>query len=140
MRVRAFKFASIATLTVIAVTTICYLPFMLLLDRVVMHYLPAYADALTVLKLAVLAGALRLADFYASFSILCNEEQHLAMLFGLLVVAVAVSIVGARIFGQLRFDPDRMMIVTIVISAMGFLINLTVASQALRKSTTLGVA
>jgi O-antigen/teichoic acid export membrane protein len=127
---RAFRLATLATVLVVSVTAVCYAPFVLLLDFVVQKYLPAYAAATTVIKLAVIAGALRLADFYASFAVLCNQERRLAWAFGVLTVIVAVAVSLARSFGHVHFDPQRLAIVTVGIAASGFLLNLTVATRA----------
>ena len=127
---RAFRLATLATVLVVGVTAVCYMPFVLFLDFLVQRYLPAYAAATTVIKLAVIAGALRLADFYASYAVLCNQEQRLAWSFGVLTVIVALVVSVARMVGNVHFDPDRLAIVTVGISACAFLLNLTVATRA----------
>jgi hypothetical protein len=130
---RAFRLATLATVVVGSLMAVFYLPFVFLLDLVVRGYLPAYLEATTVIKLAVLAGALRLADFYASFAILCNEERRLAWLFGVLTVIAAIGILGAHSAAHVRFDPERMATVTLAIAICAFLLNFTVATRARRR-------
>lgn len=128
--VRAFNLATLATIIAMIATASLYLPFVYLLDYVVRDYLPSYADAVTVVRIAVIAGAFRLADFYASYSILCNHEQRLAQLFGLLVILVAATVMAIHFIGGVVFDPDRLVLVTLGTSVAGFLLNLTVAVWA----------
>jgi hypothetical protein len=130
---RAFKLATLATVVVIGLTAVGYAPFVMLLDFIVRDYLPLYADATIVVKLAVIAGALRLADFYASYAILCNEEQRLAQLFGILVMLAVAIILVARSFNHVDFDPDRLVLVTVGTSVCAFLLNMAVAVQAQRR-------
>jgi O-antigen/teichoic acid export membrane protein len=134
-RLRAFKFASLATTTVIAAGVIFYVPFVFLLDFLLHKYLPSYVEASTVIKLAVVVGMLRLADFYASFSVLLDRERRLALAGGaLLAVAVAV-ISAARASGVVDFSPNRMMQISLAIAACAFAINLTIATNAARVGT-----
>jgi O-antigen/teichoic acid export membrane protein len=134
---RAFRFATLATLVVVGVTAICYVPFVLLLDFMVRAYLPQYVDAVTVLKLAVVAGALRLADFYGSFAVLCDKEQKLAWAFGAVVAVAAALIVTARAAGDLRLNPNRLAVLTVLVSACGFLLNLAGALHGRRRCRVL---
>jgi hypothetical protein len=137
---RAFRLATLATVVVGGLTAVLYLPFVFLLDVVLRAYLPAYLAATTVIKLAVLAGALRLADFYASFAILCNQEQRLAWLFGALTLIAAAGILMAHFVARLRFDPARMAVVTLGIAVCGFLLNLAIATRARRRLAPLAFA
>jgi hypothetical protein len=124
-------------LVVVGVTAICYVPFVLLLDFMVRAYLPQYVDAVTVLKLAVVAGALRLADFYGSFAVLCDKEQKLAWAFGAVVAVAAALIVTARAAGDLRLNPNRLAVLTVLVSACGFLLNLAGALHGRRRCRVL---
>jgi hypothetical protein len=109
----------------------------LMLDFLVRGYLPAYAAATTVIKLAVIAGALRLADFYATFAVLCNQEHRLAWLLGAVTVSVALILYGISSWGHVSFDPERLAMVTVAVSACGFLVHFAVATSALRRHTVL---
>jgi O-antigen/teichoic acid export membrane protein len=137
---RAFRLATMITVLVIGLTAVCYLPFVLIMDFLVRGYLPAYAAATTVIKLTVVAGALRLADFYASFAVLCNQERRLAWLLGAVAVLVALILYGVSSFGHVSFDPERLAVVTVAVSACGFLVNFAVAARALRRYTVLAPA
>jgi O-antigen/teichoic acid export membrane protein len=130
---RAFRLATLATVIVGGLTAVLYLPFVFLLDFVLRAYLPAYISAGTVIKLAVLAGSLRLADFYASFAILCNEEQKMAWLFGALTLTVTCAILLSGHVVHMHFDPARMAMVTLAIAVLVFLLNLTIAARARRR-------
>ena len=137
---RAFRLATLATAVVIAVTVVLYMPFILLIDFLVREYLPLYADATTVIKLAVIAGTLRLADFYSSFAVLCNQERNLAWGFGVLVLVASAVVLGAGTIGHVRFNPDRMVIITVAVSACSFLLSLAVAARAQRQRRVLVLA
>jgi hypothetical protein len=130
---RAFRLAALAAALVIAVTAVCYGPFVFFLDFLVNTYLPSYVDATNVIKLAVIAGALRFADFFASFAILCDQEQPLTWAFGVLILIVAGSVFLAHSFGSIEFDPDRLVIVTVGVSLCTFLISFVVAFRASRR-------
>jgi O-antigen/teichoic acid export membrane protein len=134
---RAFRLASLATAITLGLTAVCYVPFVLLLDFLVRGYLPAYAAATTVIKLAMIAGALRLADFYASFAVLCNQEHRLAWSFGALTVVVVAAILLARSEGHVSFDPERMATITLGVSVCAFLLNFAVAARARRNPAVL---
>jgi hypothetical protein len=98
-----------------------------LLDFMVRAYLPMCVDAVTVLKLTVVAGALRLADFYGSVAVLCNQEKKLASAFGAVVAAVAALILTAHTVGDLRLNPNRLAVLTVLVSACGLLLCLVAA-------------
>lgn len=133
---RAFRFATLASVVVIAIGGICYVPFTLLLDWLLQRFLPSYLEAAGVIRLAVLVGILRLADFYGSFAILLDRERRLTFASGLLLAAAFVAIVVANATGYVRFDPDRMIRVTLCIAACIFLLNWFVAAQANRRAVT----
>jgi O-antigen/teichoic acid export membrane protein len=137
---RAFRLATVITLLVFGLTGVCYVPFVLILDFLVRGYLPAYAAATTVIKLAVIAGALRLADFYASFAVLCNQEQRMTWLLGAVGVIVVAIVYAVRTVGHVSFDPERLAIVTVGVSVCGFLVNFAVAVRALRRNAGLAPA
>jgi O-antigen/teichoic acid export membrane protein len=132
---RAFRFATLATAVVAIVTAVFYVPFILSLDFLVRRYLPLYADATTVIKLAVIAGMLRLADFYSSFAVLCDRERSLTWGLGALIVVASTGILGAVSIGHARFNPNRMVIITVGVSACSFLLSLAVAARAQRRRT-----
>lgn len=137
---RAFRLATLATVIVVGAVLVCYVPFVMLLDLVVQRFLPQYAQAMGVIKLALIAGALRLADFYASFAILCNEEHRLALTFGALALFAVAGIWVARVAADVRFGPEQLALVTVGVTACGFLINLVVARQARRRAQLLPTA
>lgn len=129
---RAFRLATLATIVVLAVASVCYVPLVLMLDYLVSKYLPLYADAKDVIALALIAGSLRLADFYMSFAILCSEEWRLARAFAFLASSAIVVIWSLYAIG-LRFDPERLVMVTVAVSVCAFLIDLAVAVRAQRR-------
>jgi O-antigen/teichoic acid export membrane protein len=131
---RAFRFATVLTLAVVGTLAVCYAPFVMLLDLVVDRFLPQYAQAMGVIKLALIAGALRLADFYASFAILCNQEQRLAVAFGVLALFAVAAIWLAHVAGGVQFSPEQLAMVTVALTACGFLTNLAVARRAQRRA------
>ncbi len=131
-RHRAFRLATLATLSIVGMTAVRYMPAIWLLDYLLRHYLTAYVDAAVVIKIAVLAGALRLADFYGSFAILCDRERTLAHLFGLVtLVTAALIILLHRGFG-VQFSPTRLVLVTLGVSMSGFVGNAVIAFGANR--------
>jgi O-antigen/teichoic acid export membrane protein len=130
---RAFRFARLATLVVLTVGALCYVPFVLLLDFLLRTYLPTYLEAQLVIKLAVIAGIFRLGDFYASFAILLDQENRLSVGSGMLLAAAVLALTMAGAAG-LGFGPDRMMTVTVVIAVSAFALNLAIATSAYRGS------
>ena len=86
----------------------------------------------------MLAGALRLADFFCSFAILCDSEKRLSVIFMVEIVAIAaVMLVLATVF-HVRFDPARLAYLTLGISALAFATNLLVARRAYRRVAVVG--
>jgi len=137
---RAFRLATLATLVVGSLTAVLYIPFVLGLDSILRAYLPAYLASSAVIKLAVLAGSLRLADFYASFAILCNEEHRLAWLFGALTLLATGGFLIASRVEHIQFDPFRMGCVTLTVAICAFAVNLSVATRAWRRLSPLVLA
>jgi O-antigen/teichoic acid export membrane protein len=127
---RAFRFATLATVLVVVGGALCYMPFALFLDFLLHKYLPAYAEAAKVIKLAVAAGILRLADFYASYAVLRDSETRLALASGALVLLTVAGISAAHTLGGVRFDPSRMIWVSVGVAVCGFLLNLAIATNA----------
>jgi hypothetical protein len=137
---RAFSFATLATAVVVIVTAVFYMPFILSLDFLVRQYLPLYADATTVIKLAVIAGTLRLADFYSSFAVLCDRERSLTWGLGALILVASTGILGAVSIGHVHFNPNRMAIITVAVSVCSFLLSLSVAARARHRRSELVLA
>lgn len=129
---RAFRFATAATLIVATGTAVFYAPFVILLDDLVRAWLPEYAEATSIIKVVAVAGALRLADFYGSFAILCDQERRLAMHFGVLIgfLVVTVAVIRATVAG--RVDPGQIALLAVMISLCAFFVNLNVAWRALQ--------
>lgn len=130
---RAFQFATLATLGVLTAGALCYVPFLFLLDYLLRVYLLSYIEAQFVIKLAVIAGILRLGDFYASLAVLLDQEKRLAIGYGVVLagVVLALAMAGAA---DMAFDPARMMAVTVVIAVVAFVLNLAIAIHAYRSS------
>jgi hypothetical protein len=101
------------------------------------RYLPAYLEAAPVVKVAVLAGTLRLADFYGSFAVLCNREKILARTFGVTVLVTAGLIAFLHLGAGVQFDPLRLTMVTLAVAMMGFVGNAIVAFIANRSMLSL---
>jgi O-antigen/teichoic acid export membrane protein len=126
---RAFRFATTATIVVLTISAMCYLPFLLLVDYLLNRYLPSYLEAEVVIKLAVIAGAFRLGDFYSSFAVLLDQERRLAIGSGILLALSAAGLAAAAAM-KISFDPDRMMAITVVIATGAFALNLAIATRA----------
>jgi O-antigen/teichoic acid export membrane protein len=131
---RAYRLATYATLVVCCITAVLYLPFTLALDPLLREFLPAYVASSTVIRLAVLAGALRLADFYSSFAVLCNEERPLAWLSGSLAAITVAAILALHYLARVQFDPDRIAVVTLAVAVCAFLLNFAVATRTRRRA------
>jgi O-antigen/teichoic acid export membrane protein len=129
---RAFGLATLATAVIVGLSAICYFPFIWLFDYLVHRYLTAYVEAAPVVKVVVLAGTLRLADFYGSFAVLCNREKILARTFGVTVIVTAGLIAFLHLGAGVRFNPMRLTMVTLAVSTMGFAGNAIVAFIANR--------
>jgi O-antigen/teichoic acid export membrane protein len=132
---RAFNLATTGTVVVVALTVVCYAPFVYFLKYLVRDFLPAYSGATVVIELSVIAGAFRLADFYSSFAILRNQERRLAWAFGVLLALVAIGLWVASSILHVKFDPNRMAYVTVVIAACAFVLNLGIATYARQAHT-----
>ena len=135
-RLRAYKFATLATSLVIVAGVVFYVPLVFLLDFLLRRYLPSYLEAATVIKLAVIVGMLRLADFYASYSVLLDRERRLAIAGGILLIVAIAAITAARASGMIQFSPNRMMQISLTIAACAFAINFTIATSAARHRAT----
>jgi O-antigen/teichoic acid export membrane protein len=135
-RLRAFRFAILATVLVIFAGILCYLPFVFLLDLLLNKYLPSYVEAGTVIKLAVIAGILRLADFFASYAVLLDQERRLASAYCVLLVVAVAVIAAANVSGLIKFNPDRMMEVSVAIAACAMVLNFSIATRASRRAAT----
>lgn len=134
---RAFGLATLATAVIVGLSIVCYFPFIWLFDYMVHRYLPAYLEAAPVVKVAVLAGTLRLADFYGSFAVLCNREKMLARTFGVTVLVTAGLIAFLHLGAGVQFDPLRLTMVTLAVAMMGFVGNAIVAFIANRSMLSL---
>lgn len=130
---RAYRLATLATSLVLATGAIFYVPFLLLLNHLLQTYLPSYLEAHVVIKLAVVAGVFRLADFYSSLAILLDQENRLAIGSGCILAATALGLVLAGA-GGVRFDPNRMMTVTVIVAASAFVLNFLIATGAHRRA------
>jgi O-antigen/teichoic acid export membrane protein len=129
---QAFRLASTATLVVAVTTTVLYLPFSRLLDVLLLEYLPAYGAASTVLKISVLAGALRLADFFCTFAILSDRENRLTSMFAAEIVGIVITLVLLKAVFGVRFDPSRMAYIALAVALVTLATNFTVAAHAVR--------
>jgi hypothetical protein len=129
---RAFGLATLATALILGLSAVLYLPFVWLVDFLVRHYLTAYLDAAPIVKLAVLAGVLRLADFYASFAILCDRENILAQTFGVALIVAAGTIAFLHLQVGVHFSPIRLTMVTLSVSIVGFFGNAIIGFLANR--------
>jgi O-antigen/teichoic acid export membrane protein len=131
---RAFRFATVASVVVIGCGALCYIPFVLMLDMLLRSFLPEFLEASPVIRLAVIVGILRLADFYGTFAILLNRERRLmggaAVLLGLAFLGITL----AQAVGNVRFGPESMMWVSVAIAASVFTLNLGIARFAYRRS------
>jgi hypothetical protein len=136
-RQRAFGLATLATAVILGVSALCYLPFVWVLDFLVRNYLSAYVEAAPIAKIAVLAGVLRLADFYASFAILCDREHVLAGTFGVAVVIAVVIIAALHLYFGVQFTPLRLTLITLSVSIITFAGNAIVAFAANRSMAAL---
>jgi O-antigen/teichoic acid export membrane protein len=133
---RAFRFAILATALVIVAGILCYLPFVFLLDLLLNKYLPSYVEAATVIKLAVIVGMLRLADFFSSYAVLLDQERRLATAYCVLLVVAVAAITAANLSGLVVFDPDRMMEVSVAIAVCAVVLNFGIAARASRRAVT----
>jgi O-antigen/teichoic acid export membrane protein len=128
----AFRFASTATLIVVVATAALYFPISRLLDFLLHEYLPAYAAASTVLKVSVLAGALRLADFFCSFAIFCNRENRLTSIFAAEIIGITIILVLLKMGFDVTFDANRMAYISLSVTILAVTTNFMVAARALR--------
>lgn len=133
---RAFALANLATAVIVGVSVICYFPFVWLFDYLVHRYLTAYLEAAPVVKVVVLAGALRLADFYGSFAVLCDREKLLARTFGVIAILIAGLVTMLHLLAGVQFNPLRLTMITLAVSATGFSANAIVAILANRSMLT----
>jgi O-antigen/teichoic acid export membrane protein len=131
---RAFRFASVASIVILAAGALCYIPFVLLLDFLLARYLPSYLEAANVIRLAVIVGVLRLADFYGSFAILLNYERRLTAGSAGLLAAAVLAMVLVNVTGIARFDPDRMIQVSVAVAAGVFVLNFAIAVRAFARA------
>jgi O-antigen/teichoic acid export membrane protein len=131
--VDAFRLATTATAIVVVAALVLYFPFGWFLDVLLLKYLPAYAAASAVLKIAVLAGSLRLADFFCTFAILCDREIRLTRIFAFEILAIASSVAILKFAFGLTFDPTRMAYVALTVAALALATNTVVALTAFRQ-------
>jgi O-antigen/teichoic acid export membrane protein len=129
----AFRFATRATLIVVVGVAAVYWPISWLLDVLLHEYLPAYNAASTVLKISVLAGALRLADFYCAFAIFCDRENRLTSIFAVEIIGVALLLTLLKLTFKVTFDPNSMAYISLFVAALALTTNFVVAAHAFQE-------
>jgi O-antigen/teichoic acid export membrane protein len=136
----AYTLVSRISIGILLVGLACSVPGIWILEYAVREFLPQYIESILVLKFALLAGVIRVANFFATFSILVNKEQVTAkvyLIFGSIVIVAAIL---ARAIAGMNFAPIHIAILAVVVSMFIFFSDFTVAFRAARRSEPLGGA
>lgn len=137
-RLEAYKLVSRISIGILVVGLACSVPSIWILEYTVREFLPQYMESILVLKFTLLAGVIRVSNFFATFSILVNRERTTAriyLIFGSIIVFAAII---ANWAVGMDFTPIHIAILAVIVSMFIFLSDFSIAFRAAHNSEPLG--